>query len=136
MQFGFRISCALLMLVSLHLLSSCGGTTNSTQAQAGADQIAGPYHLITLNGGDSKAADGGTLSYHWKQLGNQWPMVSGSLTSAQVSFYIPSTGLTAQGVELELTVTDQAGKTNSDRVKILPETCTRSAGELFTDCLG
>jgi hypothetical protein len=136
MQFGFRISCALLMLVSLHLLSSCGGTTTSTQAQAGADQIAGPYHLITLNGGDSKAADGGTLSYHWKQLGNQWPMVSGSLTSAQVSFYIPSTGLPAQGVELELTVTDQAGKTNSDRVKILPETCTRSAGELFTDCLG
>lgn len=136
MQFGFRIFHALLTLASLHLLSGCSGTTNSTQAQAGADQIAGPYHLITLNGANSKAADGSALSYQWKQLSSQWPMVSGSFTSAQVSFYIPSTGVPAQGVEFELTVTDQAGKIDSDRVKILPETCTRSAGELFTDCLG
>lgn len=124
-----------LTLFGLHFLSGCSGTgTTQAQAQAGADIIAGSYQLITLNGTNSKAADGSSLSYKWKQLSSQWSLVSGSPSSAIVSFYIPSTGVPAQGAEFELTVTDNAGKTHSDKVKVLPETCTHAAGELFIDC--
>lgn len=135
MHAGLKISRALITFLSLHIFSGCGGSGGATTAAAGADQIAGSYQLITLDATGSKAADGGALTYQWKQLNSHWNLVTGNLNSAVVSLYIPSAGVPAQGAEFELTVTDKAGKTHSDKVKILPAACTRVAGELFTDCL-
>ncbi len=105
------------------------------QAQAGKDQTAGAFNLVHLDGSASKASNGGQLSYQWKQLNTNWVVVDGGLTNAQVSFYIPAAGIPAEGGEFELTVKDTAGNTHRDQVKILPEACAPSPGELLTNCI-
>ncbi|HEY6530626.1 MAG TPA: hypothetical protein VIZ65_18205 [Cellvibrionaceae bacterium] len=126
------------MNVGLILLAGCSGTSSgsSVQANAGSDQTAGAYSLVTLSGKISKTADGGSLTYQWKQLTTEWLVVSGGLNNSEVGFYVPAAGVPVAGADFELTVTDSSGKTSTDRVKIQPEAaCLRAFSELFTNCL-
>lgn len=132
----------ILFACSLFGLSACSDSAPKTpsqpqaapQAQAGKDQTAGAFNLIYLDGSASKAENGGQLSYQWKQLNTNWVVVDGGLNNARVSLYIPAAGVPAEGGEFELTVTDSSGNSNRDRVKILPELCAPSAGELMSNC--
>lgn len=103
-------------------------------AQAGKDQTAGAFNLVRLDGSASKANDGSQLTYQWKQLNSNWVVVDGGLNNPRVSFYIPATGIPTEGAEFELTVTDSAGKTHRDSVKVLPELCSPAPGDLLSNC--
>ena len=134
---------SLLFTCCLIFLSACSDSPSqpqpqpqaAPQADAGKDQTAGAFNLVHLDGSASKASNGGQLSFQWKQLNTNWVVVDGGLTNAQVSFYIPAAGIPAEGGEFELTVTDTAGNTHRDQVKILPEPCAPSPGDLLTNCL-
>lgn len=132
-----------LLASCLMALNACSGKSPQTQpqqsqaapvAQAGKDQTAGAFNLVHLDGSASKANDGSQLTYQWKQLNTHWVVVEGGLNNARVSFYIPATGMPTAGAEFELTVTDSAGKTNRDIVKVLPEPCTPAPGEILSNC--
>lgn len=93
-------------------------TTTAFKADAGTDQtISLPARTVTLNGTKSTAASGYTIkSYKWSRVSG--PTYSGDISSATAS----STSITAlvPGTYVyRLTVTDNAGKTATDDIKII-----------------
>ncbi len=82
------------------------------KAQAGADQLAVPSTVITLNGAGSTGNS--DLSFSWVQLsGDQVELLAAQ--SEQASFTAPSS---ESELVFRLTITDKQGDTDSDDVKV------------------
>jgi hypothetical protein len=81
-------------------------------ANAGSDQHVGSGHKVTLDGSGSSDAEG-SLHYTWKQTGGH-PVKLSDATVAKPSFTAPNGG----NLRFELTVTDQGGQTDTDKVTV------------------
>ncbi|GAA0560871.1 PKD domain-containing protein [Chitinophaga japonensis] len=84
-------------------------------ANAGADiNVILPVNNVQLDGGASSDADGNIAAYAWKKISGPAGGVIGSPAAAATSI----TGLVQGTYVFQLTVTDDAGATASDRVTV------------------
>lgn len=88
-------------------------------AAAGPDQVVNEGDLVVLNGGNSVDGDpdglGMLASFAWSQVAGTTVDLMGAGT-ATPTFVAPSVGVAGGALEFELTVTDNAGAVDTDRV--------------------
>jgi microcystin-dependent protein len=71
---------------------------------------------IILNGSPSSDADGDLISYEWTQISGTSTLISGTLTTEEITFDIP-TGSEGENIDIQLTVSstnEQSQETKSD----------------------
>jgi hypothetical protein len=90
-------------------------------ASAGADQTAAVGDSVTLDASGSVDVDGDTLSYAWTQTGGPTATLSNA-DKQQASATLPEAGV----YEFMVTVTDGAGGTDSDSVRVTVSGATPS----------
>jgi len=97
-----------------------GTATQAPVADAGADQEVTEGRQVVLDASGSSDADDGIKQYYWQQVNNGAPAVSLSGSSAEKpEFEAPAIeDEEATVLGFELTVTDYAGKTDTDAVEI------------------
>ncbi|MEX1994263.1 MAG: hypothetical protein WD929_06345, partial [Steroidobacteraceae bacterium] len=84
---------------------------------AGTDLVVIPGQAVTLSSDTSWPGLVPTQSYRWQQLTG--PALPGLATTApQISFLAPAVPATGTTFEFELTMTNEAGTTTSDRVSV------------------
>ncbi len=88
-------------------------------AAAGPDQIVSEGDLVTLSGGNSADGDGDGLgalvAFAWSQVAGPAVTLTGAAT-ATATFVAPAVGASGAALEFELTVSDDAGASDADRV--------------------
>lgn len=87
-------------------------------ASAGPDQYAVEEMLVTLDGSNSSASSGGTItSYHWTQIGG--PSAALNTNNAAVANFIaPEVNLGGETLVFNLQVSDSSGTSATDTVSI------------------
>lgn len=106
------------LLSSAIILSACSNSDGSNTlpiANAGTDQAAKPGSSITLDGTDSLDIDGEINSQVWTQTGGTKVKLS-TPNNLKTSFDAPQSSGT---LTFELSVTDNAGDTSTNTVKVL-----------------
>ncbi len=88
-------------------------------ADAGSDQIVSEGQTVRLDASASADPDGVLAAYRWRVTGSMDLTLDGANT-AQASFVAPET-TTPLTLDIELTVTDNAGASASDTVTITVE---------------
>lgn len=86
-------------------------------ADAGPDQIAIPLQKVTLDGTGSTDPNGGPLTYAWAQVAGPRVRLKGAKT-AMPAFRVPFLVRETVILTFELTVTDDEGATDTDRVDV------------------
>ncbi len=110
---GFAGMCGTGLLDAGKALVATGNSVVPAAA-AGADQTAIPGSFVTLNGVNSKAFNGKTITgYLWEQVSGPAVTLNGAST-VTANFYAPSTGT----LVFRLTVTDSQGKTGTDQASV------------------
>ena len=82
-------------------------------ADAGSNQDANEFDLVTLDGSNSSDPDGSIVSYLWTQTQGSPVVLSGS-SSAKPTFTAPEVGLSGETLTFQLTVTDNDGLQDTD----------------------
>ena len=103
--------------VSVSFSITLAEANQSPVANAGPNQTVSERDVVTLDGSGSSDPDGSIASYAWAQIGSDPAVVLDDATAAQPQFTAPAV-TSATNVTLELTVTDDDGDTDSDRVLI------------------
>ena len=86
-------------------------------ARAGTDQTVDAGTSVTLNGSASYDPEGSAISYSWSQTGGPTVSLSGR-TTATPSFTAPQPTSSSVALTFTLTVTDDAGQTGTDPVRV------------------
>jgi len=98
--------------------TSTGGVNQPPVADAGANQVVGPFQIVRMDGSGSNDPDGQIVQYQWRQLFGK-PVVIEDADTAMASFRAPFVlpGITRVLV-FELEVIDDQDATGIDRVRI------------------
>ena len=137
---SFIIHALVVGILSVAILSCGGGggsSNQSPQANAGTDRSAMELSVVNLSGAASSDKDGVINQYLWEQVSPSAPMVTiASANNSSASFTAPDVA-TATDFQFRLTVTDDAGATNSDTVTIrvtnsLPSATATADAEVYS----
>ena len=96
-------------------------------ASAGADQTVPTSQFVELNGSASVDIDGTIAAFLWTQVSGP-PVTLSDPTAMQPLFLSPPPASTAQTLMMEVTVTDDDGGTDTDRVAITVNAVTGTNG--------
>jgi len=92
------------------------GDQSEPTAKAGADQSVNEGEFVILDGKESTAAEGSSITYHWQQTSG--PAVEIINQTSSVATFVAPNGLTNSTAQFELTVSDGA-TSSTDTVNIL-----------------
>lgn len=104
------------LAVQLQAMNISFINTDTPVASAGPDQVVDEQTTVTLSGANSTDSDGTIASYAWVETTSNGAQLSNANT-ATPSFTAP-TLTAATTLTFQLTVTDNAGATNTDSVSI------------------
>jgi hypothetical protein len=101
-------------------------------ADAGPNQTVLEGESVRLDGSGSSDSDGNIVSYLWTQTGGTPTVTLDDNTLPQPAFFAPIVGSSSEVLNFDLTVTDDAGLTDTGRVDItvLP---AGTSSEFFDD---
>ncbi|QTA91028.1 PKD domain-containing protein [Desulfonema magnum] len=86
-------------------------------ADAGPDDSANEGESVILDGSDSSDADGNIVSYLWEQM-NGTRVAFSDNTDVQPAFTAPDVSVNGESLIFKLTVTDDGGLKDTDRVTV------------------